>query len=476
MSHLADGAGTRHGHRRGSDVTTTLEAAVQDSRPSRQLGVAGAMAVVAGTMLGVGILLTPPVVAAAAPSPWLFAGLWVLGALTALSGCVAYAELGAMLPEAGGDVVFQDQAFGRSLALASGLTAFALAFAGSVAAISVAIGTYQTQTLLDAAGVGWQLGEGVGPLTGARLVGVAIILALTAVNAAGARPAARVQVAVTLAPVLGLAGLAVFALAAGPVAPPSAPGDVAELPALADAFGAVYFTFAGWPAIVYVAGEVRQPGRTLPLAMLGGTVLVSLLYALLCGAFVAVLGFDGLAAAGEAGSALAGAVLGPQAVTVVAGLVLLALLASVNGTILGGARVAQALAARGLLPAALARVGPRTGVPVTALWIQAAIACLLVLTGTFQTILALSSLAMMLVGSVTVLALYRLRRRQSERRRPYRATGYPLTPLLYLLASLGTLAVSAAGALAPDADRLPLVGVALLLLLAGGHRLVAKRR
>ncbi|RME27878.1 MAG: APC family permease, partial [Deltaproteobacteria bacterium] len=225
-----------------------------------------------------------------------------------------------------------------------------------------------------------------------------------------------------------------------------------------------------------VAGEVRSPGRTLPLAMLGGTVVVSLLYALLCGAFVRVLGFDGLAAAGEAGSALAGAVLGPEAVAGVAGLVVLALLASVNGTILGGARVAQALAARGLLPAPLARVSPATGVPVTALWVQAAIACLLVLSGTFQAILALSGLAMMLVGSLSVVALYRLRRRQPERPRPYRATGYPLSPLLYLGASLGTLMVSAAGALEPGADRLPLVGIGVWLLLAGGHRLATHRR
>ena len=430
-----------------------------DPQP-RSIGPLGAVAIVAGTMLGVGILLTPPLVAAATGSAWAFYGLWIAGAVTALSGAVAYAELGAAWPRAGGDVVFQREAFGPSLAFASGSVTFGLAFAGSIAAMAVAVGQYQAQTLIDASGLPLFLGP-----HGPQVIGCALILLLTLVNALGARVATALQVACTFVPLVALAALALWGLAtAGPPPPAATPEPVS----LFAAFSAVYFTYAGWPAVVYLAGEVREPGRTLPLGMLGGTVLVTALYLLLCAAFRGVLGPDGLAQAGEAGSALAGALLGRPGALAVTALVLLALLASINGTILGGGRVGQGMAEQGALPRALAAVSARTGAPTRSLWLQAALAVLLAATGSFETILSLTSLAMMVVGSLTVLALGVLRRTQPDHPRPYRATGYPWAPLIYLLASgatvVGTVATAPAEALLPG------IGVALLAVLAVAHR------
>jgi len=397
----------------------------------RVVGPIGATAVVAGSMLGVGILLTPPVVAASVPSLLGFLLLWLAGAVVAACGGMVYAELGAMLPEAGGDVVFLERAFGRGVAVVVGTVVFVGAFAGSIAAMSVALATYQTQTLLDAAGGGVDLSAAVGGVQGDQLLGAAVILALTALNALGARVSTGVQTALTVVPLVGLAALGVWGLATGQgdVTPP--PGEVHNL---GQAWLGVYFAYAGWPAIVYIAGEVRDPGRTLPVAVLGGTALVAALYGLLCLAFVAVLGFEGLASAGEAGTALARALLGEQAAVGVAALVALALLASVNATVLGGARVAWAMAKQ--LGWSRLTVLDGHGTPARLLVVQGALAVGFALSGTFAVLMAWTTVAMLVAGALVVLAHGWLRWTEPELERPFRAWAHPLPAVVYVGASV----------------------------------------
>jgi len=416
---------------------------VENVEAPRVLGPVGATAIVAGSMLGVGILLTPPVVAASVPSLWGFAALWLAGALVAASGGLVYAELGTMIPEAGGDVVFQRRAFGRGWALLAGAVIFVGAFAGSIAAMSVALCTYQVQVLLDAA-----LGAGtpslstatVAGLRGDQLAGAGVIALLTAVNALGARTSATVQTLLTVVPLVGLAALAALglgtSLASGASLPAPPPGETTDL---ASAWLGVYFAYAGWPAIVYVAGEVRDPGRTLPVAVLGGTAVVAMLYGLLCAAFLVVLGWEGLAGAGEAGTALARAVLGDQAAVGMAVLVGLALLASVNATVLGGARVAWAMA-KELQVAALTGLD-RRGSPNRLLVLQGLLAMGLALSGTFQPLMEATTVAMLVAGAVTVLAQVRLRVTEPDRPRPFRAWAHPLPAVVYIGSTVAALAL-----------------------------------
>lgn len=380
-------------------------------------------------MLGVGILLTPPVVAASVPDLLGFFALWLAGAVVAACGGMVYAELGAMLPEAGGDVVFLRRAFGRTVALAVGTVIFVGAFAGSIASMAVAVCTYQLQTLLGTSVV---LSEPVlAGVRGDQLLGAALVLGLTGVNALGARTSTVLQTLLTVVPLVGLALLALWGVAVGPwdLTPPA--GQVHDL---GNAWLGVYFAYAGWPAIVYVAGEVKDPGRTLPVAVLGGTALIAMLYGLLCLAFVAVLGFEGLASAGEAGTALARALLGETAAVGMAGLVALALLASVNGTVLGGARLAWAMADQlgldGLTPLSEA------GTPVRLLWVQAAFASVLALSGTFEVLMAWTSVAMLAAGSLVVLAHGWLRQVEPDLERPFRAWAHPLPALVYVVSSV----------------------------------------
>ncbi|MFT4623666.1 MAG: APA family basic amino acid/polyamine antiporter [Myxococcota bacterium] len=369
--------------------------------PGRQVRTPGALAVVVGSMVGVGILLTPPLVARATHSVGAFVAVWVIGGLVAGCGAATWAELGARMPRAGGDVVFQREAWGTSIAVASGWVMLAGGFAGSIAAMAAAVARWQAEPLL--AGVGVELWSG--PVSGRQVVAVLIVAALTAVNMLGVRPAVALQGALTWVPVVALAVLGPAALFAGPVVVEAQPVSAG----LGDAWLAVYFTFAGWPAIVYVAGDVVDPSRTLPRAMVGGTLLVTALYLVIGGCLLGVFGLAGLRGLGEVGTALAVHALGPTAALGVMAVVGAAILASINGTLLGGARVAAVLAEAGGLPASLAVVDPR-GTPVRALVALGAVASGLVLSGGFDWLVSATGLAMTLAGCLTAGAALVLRR------------------------------------------------------------------
>lgn len=440
------------------------------------VGPLGALALVVGSMLGVGILLTPPLVARAVDSPAAFFGLWLLGGVVSLCGAACYAELGTLLPRGGGDVIFQRAAFGRALAAASGVVVFGVSFAASIAAMAAAVGTYQAQVLVDAAGWGLDLSASVGslPLSGAALIGVAVVVVTTGINLLGARIAAGLQALLCLVPVFTLGGLATAALLGAPVDTPPAPAITADA-TLLEAFLGVYFSFAGWPTVVYVAGEVRRPGKVLGLATVGGTALVTALYLLIGGGLVAAFGLGGLAGVGESGTALARALLGPGAEVAMAALIGVAILASVNGTVLAGARIAAAMASEGVLPSALARLSGPGQAPRTALLVQAALAMAYIFSGTFATILATSGVAMMLVGALTIAAALRLRASRPGQHRPFRVPGLPLVAGAYILSGLlvvlGTLAEAAASG---DLGA-PLAGVGVLLIAWIGFATIGRR-
>ncbi len=430
--------------------------------PERVIGGAGALMLVVGSMLGVGIFLAPPVVAGHVAAPGLFLALWALGGVVALAGAVACAELGALLPRSGGDYVFQRVAFGPATAFASGWVLFAAIFAGSIAALSVALAQYQLPFLIGA-----DLTRPLLPGLGVTLrsgVAAGIVLALTVVNLTGARLSAAVQTAMTLLPLMAFLVLAVAALI---LVEPAAPGPAAaaaplEAGNLARSYNAVFFAYSGWINVIYVAGEVRRPERNLPRALIGGTLVVTALYLLICAAFVTRLGMADLAQAGEAGSALAERVGGPRARWLLTACIATAMLASVNATVLGGARILRAMAEDGAAARWLGAPS-RAGVPARALWAQAAWSVVLVLSGGFDALLQMVSVAMVLTGSLTVGSLFVLRRRDPAAPRPYRATGYPWLPAIYLVASLAIVVVMLGTSLDRDPpELLPLLGVAVL--------------
>jgi APA family basic amino acid/polyamine antiporter len=449
----------------------------KQTAPARVLGGLAAFSIVAGSMLGVGIFLFPGQIALGVGSSTAFLLLWLVGGAMALSGAVACGELGAMLPRAGGDYVFQREAFGASLAFASGWVLFAAVFCGSIASLAVAVFQYQLSALS-----GLALGEWIGPLglTATQLLAGASIVAVTALNAAGARPSARLQTAATLIPISALTVIAVSALLfAAPEAPAiaaAAGASDAGTAGLTKGFLFVYFAYAGWPNIIYVAGEVRDPGVNIPRSMLLAVGAVTGLYLLLCSSFLQVLGLGGLAALGrewiDAGTGLARALGSEPLEKAILVAIAIAIVTSINATILGGSRVAYAMAADGAFWSGAAALD-RRGVPARALWLQCGLALVYVATGTFDAIIEMTSLAMLVTGGLTVASLFVLRRSQPDAARPYRAAGYPWLPAFYLVLVAVVFATKAQSAAASDepAASLPFVGLAILALAYAAHRI-----
>jgi amino acid transporter len=342
----------------------------------RVIGPLGALSIVAGSMLGVGIFVSPPVVAQLLNEPWAFFAVWLLGGLFALAGASAYAELGARYPRAGGDYVFVREALGPSAGFATGFMLFSCVFAGSIATLASILATDQLPGLLGFLGVTvparFTLFAGTSIDSG-RVLGLVFIVLLTAVNLRGAKAATVLQVWTTAIPLVAMIAMAGFAITSGAAAEPIS-GPARHAPITAAAVGhalvVIYFAYSGWNAIAYVGGEIAHPERTLPLGLLGGTALVTALYMVVCAAYASVLGMDGLAAASDAGIATA-ALFDVQAIRVViASLIAITLLGSLNGSVLAGGRIAVAMR--------LAGVGNS---PERALVLQGAFASLLLLTG-----------------------------------------------------------------------------------------------
>ncbi len=432
------------------------------------------MALVAGSMLGIGIFIAPPVVAAQLHRPGAFLLLWLAGGLSALFGALSVAELGAMMPRAGGDYPYLRIAYGPGFAFAAGWLQLLAIFPGSLAAMAVGTATFQFPVIFGSAyDVPAMLGL---PIEPAFFWAFVIVVGLTAVNHVGIVISGRVQVGLTMVPVAILLAASILVLArygtdGGAWA---THGGTLQLPgvgALALAFLPVYFAYSGWNAAIFVGGEIRDPGRNLPRALVGGTVAVTVLYMILCIGFLAVFSMDALANTGEAGTAAAQALFGGVGEFVVTVMILLAMLGSINGTVLTGSRIAYAMARHGDCVPAAGRLAPRYGTPAVALWMQAVWSLVLIGTHSFEQLMNYSSAAMLITGTLTVMAVMVLRRKLPAAERPYRAWGYPVTPLLYAGSSLVVLLI-----LARDLDPSVFLGGGWFVLALLFHRLVWARR
>ena len=418
-----------------------------DGDDARRLGAGPALALVAGSMLGIGIFIAPPVVAANVARPGQFMLVWLLGGLAALVGALSVAELGAMMPRAGGDYPYLRISYGRGIAFATGWLQLLAVFPGSLATMAAGTAKFQLPVLLGGA---YDLPARLGvPVEPAMFWAVAIVVGLTVLNHVGVVISGRAQVALTTIPVvvLLLASLVVLERMGGfrgETTPAPDMPTLTVLHGLALAYLPVYFAYSGWNAAIFIGGEIRDPGRALPRALVGGTLLVIVLYTALCVGFLAVFPLSDLAGVGEAGTAAARRLFGHAGELAVTTLILLAMLGSINGTVLTGSRIAYAMAKHGHCPRPAAGLHPRHKTPVVALWGQAAWTLVLLATQRFEELMNYTSAAMLITGTLTVLAVMVLRRKLPEQPRPYRIPLYPVPPLLYAGSSLAVLALTLA--------------------------------
>jgi APA family basic amino acid/polyamine antiporter len=398
---------------------------------------------VLGSVIGSGIFLTTGTMAAALPSPTLILAAWVAGGVVALSGGLTYAEMGAMYPRSGGVYVYLREAFGPLIAFLYGWAALLVFFSGGIAAVAVGFADYVSYFVpaLSPARVIWSAGTPLGTWTvsAAQIVAVTSIFVLAAVNYVGVRTGNRVNVVFTVAKVAGLAALPILALVAShntPAWTPIVPPDVGRpLAAFGVAMIAVLWTNDAWYCVTWIAGEMRNPQRDLPRALLIGISLLTLIYVGVNVAYLYALPMSELRGVSRVGEHAATVLVGVNGARFVALTVVISTFGCNAAAILAGGRLLFAMARDGVFLPAAARVHDRYRTPHVAIVALATWAAVLALSGSYQqlfTYVMFSSILLHMIGAV---GLFRLRRLRPDVPRPYRVWGYPIVPAVFILAS-----------------------------------------
>ena len=381
-----------------------------------------AVCLIVGQVIGIGIFLTPADMARQLGAPGLTYAMWLLAGFMALSGGLCYGELASRFPEAGGAYVYLREAWGEMPAFLYGWKCLLVMDPGLTAALAAGLADYVAFLVP------------LGP-TGRKGVALAVVLAIAALSMLGTRIAAGALVGVTALKLGILALVVVWAFASGRVEParilPSFARDPASPPllaALAGGFVAAFFSFGGWWEAGRMAGEVRDPQRTLPRVFVAGIAIVTATYILTSMAFM------GAIPAGETGSAdafaarLGEVLFGAFGGRLLAVGVVVSVLGSLTAVMLGAPRVYVALASDGLFPRRLARLHPRLGTPVAAIALLAVLACLLIAVGTFSDIVAYFIFITVAFIAASVAGLYRLPPPASGYRTPLRR----VTPAVFI--------------------------------------------
>lgn len=390
----------------------------------RQLGVVAVTALVVGEVVAIGIFLTPAGMARSLGSPFWLLIVWLLMGVMALSGALCYGELAARAPEAGGGYVYLREAYGPGVAFLYGWKCLLVMDPGITAALAAGLGSY----------VGYALG-----VSGAwlKMIAIGSIVALGFVNMLGLRFGSWLMQALTAVKLgaLGLIAVLAFALGAGHWAHFSPfvaqhPGSDPLPGALAPALVGAFFAFGGWWEISKLAGEARDPARTVPRALALGVAIVTAIYILTSAVFLYLVPVERVSS-GETFAAQAGELLfGPAGGQVFAWIVIVAVLGSLLGLLMALPRVYYAMAQNGLFFRPVAALHPRFGTPARAIAIQTVLASILVASGTFNQIIAYFVFVTVLFVGLTVAGLFRIRRRSADA--SYRTWGYPVTPIVFL--------------------------------------------
>ena len=388
----------------------------------RSLRLGDGLAMVVGITIGSGIFRTPGIVAARLGRPGLTFVAWVLGGVIALLGALCFSELATRHPRAGGKYVYAREAFGRRAAFVVGWIESVGVNGAAIAAIGVAGAEFLARLL------SW-------PASRTAALAAGLVALFTAINVVGVASGRWVQNVVTTAKILALGGVVVIALALGTgagwhAALPGAPHGWGLVAAVAVASQPVMWTYYGYPDLAKIAEEVVDPSRALPRMFLGGIAIAAALYLLLNAAFLQVLPLERIAASKLVAADVADAILGAKGGAVVAALALLVVLASLNGNVFVTPRVLFGLARDRLAPSVLARVNAG-GSPWVAMLVVGVVAIALAATGTFELLIGLAIVLILVIDGLAIVALFRLRAREGAA--PFSVPWYPIVPLLLLV-------------------------------------------
>lgn len=407
----------------------------------RRLGPFDAAAIIVANVIGGGILFTPPLVAAAAPSAFWFLSAWIAGGALAFAGAMAYAELAALRPRAGGEYVYLREAFGKLAAFLTGWTSFIAGFTGAIAASAIVTTFYLERFFPGAANSTpfFVVPLPYVPLTFSRqtLVAIAGIVLMAGIHVAGVGPGrivGNVLAALKVSALLMFIALG-FSIGAGSSANLTAASGPVVWSAWLLALIPVMFTYSGWNAAGYIAEEIRDPGRNVPRAFALGTAAVIVIYLSLNILYLYVLPVGELAKVqGSVLDVIADRLLGARAGDIMGIVSIVSLMASISAMTFAGPRVYYAMARDGLFFDAAAKIHPKYKTPAAAIIAQAIWASLLVLSGSADALTNYTGFAIVLFAGIAVMSLFVLRRREPAAPRPYKTMGYPVAPAIFVVA------------------------------------------
>jgi basic amino acid/polyamine antiporter, APA family len=406
---------------------------------ARDLGVSHAGAIVVGTIIGSGIFLVPSEMMQAVGSAKLVYLAWLVGGLLSFFGALTYAELGAMKPQAGGEYVYVRDGYGPLAGFLYAWTWFIIAKPASIATVTVGLvrilGTFPVFAFFSHYAITQPLA-----VTYGQLVAIAATVLISLLNCLGVKKAGEFQLVFTLLKVAIILGIVVVGFSYGGGSwshfagvYTGAKGGIAGFMA---ALVAALWAYDGWNDLNMVAGEIRQPERNIPIALIAGVATVGALYMLVNAAVQFVLPAGAIAMSPRPASDAIGLVWGTLGASVVSGAMAISMLVTLNGTIMSGARVPFAVARDRYFFSALAEVDPRFHTPSVAIIVQAALAILLLLVGgSFRQLFSLAIFAEWLFYMIAGSTIFIFRRRDPQAARPYRVWGYPVVPALFVLAS-----------------------------------------
>jgi len=405
----------------------------------RDLGVGHAGAIVVGTIIGSGIFLVPAEMMQAVGSARLVYLAWIVGGILSFAGALTYAELGAMKPEAGGEYVYVRDGYGPLAGFLYAWTWFLIAKPASIATVTTGLvrvlGTFSALSFLAANALPRPLA-----VTWGQILAIAATILISALNYLGVRKAGDFQLVLTLLKVVIILGIAFvgFTYVGGSLENfgTSYAGAKGGMAGFMIALVAALWAYDGWNDLNMVAGEVRDPARNIPIALIVGVAVVGALYMLMNAAIQYVLPASAIAASPRAASQATQLAIGSAGAAVVSLGMALSMLVTLNGTIMSGARIPFAVARDGYFFRALAQVHPRFRTPSISILAQAILAILLLLlAGTFQQLFSLAIFAEWLFYMIAASTVFVFRRRQPDAPRSYRTWGYPVVPALFILAS-----------------------------------------
>ena len=398
----------------------------------RRIGWFTAACVLVGNVVGTGIFTTTGFMARDLGHPGLILSIWLMGGLIALAGALSYSELGTALPVAGGEYVYLHRAYGPFIGFLSGWTSFAVGFSAAIAAGAMSFAAYFLELL--------RLGdEGGVPST---IVGLALLWSITGFHLVGVGAGGFLQRILTLLNIGAIFALITAGLLIGE-------GNWAHLnlsdaratPSIGLSIVSLIFAlyaYSGWNAAVYLAGEVTEPARTIPRALIGGTLFVTLLYLALNGFYFYALPVTDLANAPllPVANKVAVALLGSDAARLVTTLLCLSIAGAMSAMVWAGPRVYYAMARDGLIPSCFCRTSGARDTPINAILLQSLWASVLILSGSFERLVIYSGTVLTVFSALAVGALLILRRKEPNLPRPYRTPLYPFVPGFFIIMSI----------------------------------------